>query len=144
MSTVAGAKPLLLAVHPVLMASAVQRSISFFHELGFSTAFLDDPDDPKYAGLQRDNVEIHIQWNELLSASSGQDRPVYRFLIQDVEALYREFLTRTPNALSTSETTPWHAPAITPWGTKEFHIHDPDGNGLQFYQLPPFPRTCDA
>jgi hypothetical protein len=25
-------------------------------------------------------------------------------------------------------------PGDTPWGTREFHVLDPDGNGLQFYR----------
>jgi uncharacterized glyoxalase superfamily protein PhnB len=25
-------------------------------------------------------------------------------------------------------------PRDTPWGTREFHLRDPDGNGLQFYR----------
>ena len=29
--------------------------------------------------------------------------------------------------------SPWLAPGVTPWGTREFHVRDPDGNGLQFY-----------
>ena len=29
---------------------------------------------------------------------------------------------------------PWGKPGDTPWGTREFHVHDPDRNGLQFYR----------
>ncbi len=139
MSPAPDVHPQLQAVHPVLMSSDVQRSISFFVGLGFTSAFLDDPRNPKYARLTRDDVEIHIQWNELPGAASGWDRPVYRFLVHGVDALHREFRDRAPTTLATAQTTPWHAPADTPWGTREFHVRDPDGNGLQFYQRPPFP-----
>jgi catechol 2,3-dioxygenase-like lactoylglutathione lyase family enzyme len=63
----------LLAVHPVLMASDVRRSIRFFEELGFTTSFLDDQHNPRYAGLTRNDVEIHLQWNELPSTEKGGD-----------------------------------------------------------------------
>lgn len=140
MSTAPNTDSQLLVVRPVLMASDVQRSIDFYARLGFSAAFLDDQDAPRYAVLKRDEVEIHVQWNELPRAESGLDRPVYRFLARDVDGLYREFGTRAPGALAAAEATPWHQPADTPWGTREFHILDPDGNGLQFYQLPPPPN----
>jgi predicted enzyme related to lactoylglutathione lyase len=143
-STVQGAKSQLLAVHPVLMASDVRSSISFFVELGFAIAFLDDPGNPRYAGLSRDDVEIHIQWNELPVQESGQDRPVYRFLVRDVDALYREFCARAVSVLASAQATPWHAPANTPWGTREFHVRDPGGNGLQFYQSSPPSSSGDA
>jgi catechol 2,3-dioxygenase-like lactoylglutathione lyase family enzyme len=144
MNTLDVGNPRLLAVHPVLMARDVQRSVGFFVELSFVIAFVDNPDHPKYAALRRDDVEIHIQWNELPGAEHGQDRPVYRFLVRDVDALYREFSARAPSALASARTTPWHAPAHTPWGTREFHIHDPDGNGLQFYQSSPHADANDS
>ena len=144
MSTTTSIDSQLLAVRPVLMAGDVLRTIDFFAQLGFTTAFLDDRDNPRYAGLKRDEVEIHVQWNELPSADSGLDRPVYRFLVRDVDRLYREFRTRAPSALAPAEATPWHAPANTPWGTREFHVRDPSGNGLQFYQLSPPLRPSAA
>lgn len=134
-TTAPGTESQLLAVRPVLMSGDVRQSIDFFARLGFGAAFLDDQDNPKYAGLRRDDVEIHVQWNELPTAENGLDRPVYRFLVRDVDGLYREFKTRAPDALASAEATPWHAPADTPWGTREFHVQDPSRNGLQFYQL---------
>ena len=144
MNTVQDTNLQLLAVHPVLMASDVRRSISFFEDLGFTTSFLDDQDNPRYVGLTRNNVEIHVQWYELSSTNKALDRPVYRFLARDVDALYREFSDRANGALAAAQTTPWCAPADTPWGTREFHVRDPSGNGLQFCQSPAPPRSSDA
>ena len=31
--------------------------------------------------------------------------------------------------------SPWALPGDTPWGTREFHVRDPGGNGLHFYQV---------
>lgn len=124
-----------LQVHPVLMSSDVRHACNFFVALGFETVYFDDPVNPKYACLERDNVEIQIQWNAISGAASTQDRPVYRFLVRDVDALYLELSARSQSLLALPDATPWHAPANTPWGTREFHVQDPSGNGLQFYQL---------
>jgi catechol 2,3-dioxygenase-like lactoylglutathione lyase family enzyme len=125
--------PVLLAVHPVLMCSDVDESIRFFQTLGFSLRFQDSPTSPQYAGVARDSVELHLQWHGDVQAFPHRDRPVYRFLVDDVAALYEDFVAREV-ALADPGSTPWSRPAVTPWGTKEFHLRDPDRNGLQFYQ----------
>lgn len=135
---------LVLTTPPLTARCGPARVISFFEDLGFTTSFLDDQDNPRYVGLTRNNVEIHVQWNELSSTDKGLDRPVYRFLVRDVDALYREFSDRANGVLAAAQTTPWCAPADTPWGTREFHVRDPSGNGLQFYQSPAPPRSSDA
>lgn len=131
--------PQLLAVHPVLMTADVKQSIEFFRALGFAAAFMDDQENPMYVGLRRDGVELHLQWNDLGQVRENEDRPVYRFVARDVDELHREFSARAPSALAVPGTTPWAAPADTPWGTREFHLRDPSGNGLQFYQPAPVP-----
>jgi uncharacterized glyoxalase superfamily protein PhnB len=47
--------------------------------------------------------------------------------VADVDGLYREF--REAGVLD-------HIKPVsdTSWGTREFHVQDPDGNGLQFYR----------
>jgi len=103
------------------MSSDVQRSIDFFRRCGFSVSFTDDAAQPRYAGLRRDGVEIHVQWNDLSQVRPGEDRPTYRFLVRDVDALCDELRIGK-------------SPMDTPWGTREFHLRDPDGNALHFYQ----------
>ena len=126
--------PVLLQVHPVLSSSDVAASVAFFAELGFVLRFQDDATSPRYAAVVRDSVELHIQWHDDSRADRNKDRPVYRFLVDNVEALYADFIARAPKRLATPTESPWHRPALTPWGTREFHIHDPDRNGLQFYE----------
>ncbi len=124
----------LESVHPVLMSSHVTASVRFYERLGFSLAFQDNPVDPKYAGVKRDGVELHLQWHDQSRWAYPNDRPTYRFLVRDVDALYSEL--RENGALGAKATggSPWLAPGDTPWGTREFHVRDPDGNGLQFYR----------
>jgi catechol 2,3-dioxygenase-like lactoylglutathione lyase family enzyme len=114
------------AVHPVVMSSDVAGSIEFFERLGFEFAFADSTEDTRYAGVRRDDIELHLQWHDASQFSYPTDRPAYRFVVADVEGLHARFagagvkdMTRVFN---------------TAWGTCEFHVRDPDGNGLQFYR----------
>jgi len=109
------------------MSRDVVRSIEFYQRLGFTLAGQDAPDDPKYARIQRDNIELHLQWHDAREWDYPSDRPTYRFLVLDVDELYKQFGESGAllDATGVSE---------TPWGTREFHVRDPDLNGLQFYR----------
>ncbi len=126
----------ILAVHPVLMARDVVTSLVFYEQLGFVETFRDDRAAPKYAAVRRGPVELHLQWGDPSQWHHPGDRPAYRFLVRDVDALHREFhagadaVGRGPDRNG----GPWALPADTPWGTREFHLRDPGGNVLQFYQ----------
>ncbi|MBV8500219.1 MAG: VOC family protein [Paucibacter sp.] len=121
----------LLAVHPVLAARDVMESVRFFEQLGFALAFIDDAGSPRYAALRRDGAELHLQWADAGQWVPGLDRPVYRFLVDDVDGLHQALAGFISQAHTGS---PWARPAETPWGTREFHVRDPAGNGLQFYR----------
>lgn len=124
---------MLQAVHPVLMARDVAVSLRFYEQLGFAVCFKDAEADPRYAAVRRDAVELHLQWGDAGQWVAGQDRPVYRLRVSDVDALHREFVASGLGA-GASQGSPWAAPGDTPWGTREFHLRDPGGNGLQFYR----------
>lgn len=124
----------LQAVHPVLMARDVAASVQFYSSLGFTLSFVDEPSDPKYAAVVRDDVELHIQWADAEQWAYPTDRPAYRFVVSDVDAIYREFVQSGSVHPGTSQGSPWTVPADTPWGTREFHLRDPGQNCLQFYQ----------
>jgi catechol 2,3-dioxygenase-like lactoylglutathione lyase family enzyme len=119
-------KAKLGAVQPVLMVRDVPASIRFFASLGFEAVFKDSPTDPKYAGVARDGVELHLQWHDASEWSYPNDRPTYRFPVDDVDRLFDEF-RGVPNLHHTDVRD-------TEWGTREFHVHDLDKNGLQFYR----------
>lgn len=118
----------LEAVHPVLMVRDVATAIAFYQSLGFERVFSDSPDHPRYAGVRRDSVELHLQWHDALEWSYPNDRPTYRFVVANVDELSLEFERRSGN-LDRTEVRD------TAWGTREFHVRDPDGNGLQFYRV---------
>ncbi|MBY0395832.1 MAG: VOC family protein [Thermoleophilia bacterium] len=124
------------AVHPVLMARDVADSLRFYARLGFGEVFRDAPAAPRYAAIRRGPVVLHLQWGDAGQWAHAGDRPAYRFLTDDVDALHAEFAAAgatNPGAAG----GPWAAPADTPWGTREFHLRDPGGNVLQFYRSLP-------
>jgi catechol 2,3-dioxygenase-like lactoylglutathione lyase family enzyme len=122
------------AVHPVLTSRDVVSSLRFFERLGFHESFRDRPKDPRYAAVTRDGVEIHLQWHARDGCEHDGDRPTYRFLVTDVDNLHAEFLEAGALPDDSATRSPWSVPGDTPWGTREFHVRDPDGNGLQFYR----------
>lgn len=119
-------KARLETVHPVLMVTDVPASVQFYQRLGFELAFVDSQDDPRYAGVRRDRVELHLQWHDAKELSPG-DRPTYRFVVPHIDELAAEFASGG-FALDRTEVSD------TGWGTREFHVRDPDRNGLQFYR----------
>lgn len=124
----------LRAVHPVLGSSDVVASVAFYERLGFREIFRDDARAPRYAAVARDGVELHLQWHERAGRPGTEDRPVFRFLVDDVDALHAELERAVALAGDERGASPWALPGDTPWGTREFHLRDPDGNGLQFYR----------
>lgn len=123
------------AVHPVLMSRDVAVSVRFYAQLGFRVTFQDDPDQPTYAAIRRDDVELHLQWQDAGQWAYPVDRATYRFVVPDVDVLYTEFASQPALDEALRSDSPWRRPDDTPWGTREFHVRDPDGNGLQFYRL---------
>ena len=121
------AKGALKYIHPVLPVKDVKKALSFYiDKLGFEMAFADDQTEPKYAGICRDNIEIHLQWHDEKEWEPDIDRPMLRIVAENIEALYEEFSKKDVFHERT-------ALRETPWGTKEFAFYDLDKNGLTFY-----------
>jgi len=109
------------------MVRDVATSIRFYARLGFRELFADNPDAPRYAVVRRDAVTLHLQWHDASEWAHPNDRPTYRFVVADVDALSTEF-DRAGEPLDRTKVDD------TQWGTREFHVRDPDKNGLQFYR----------
>jgi catechol 2,3-dioxygenase-like lactoylglutathione lyase family enzyme len=122
------------AVHPVLMCRDVPAAVRFFEALGFSLGFDDGEAVPRYARVVRDGVELHLQWHDESQFTVPGDRPAYRFLVRDVEALHEELRAAGALPEAPEDAGPWGTPGDTPWGTREFHLRDPSGNLLQLYR----------
>lgn len=124
----------LESVHPMLMPSHVAVSVRFYERLGFSLAFQDSPADPKYAGIKRHGVELHLQWHDQSQCAYPNDRTTYRLLFETSTRCTPNFARTEPWVRRPPVGSPWLAPGDTSWGIREFHVRDPGGNGLQFYR----------
>lgn len=116
-------------VNPVLAVRNVDAAIQYYTEkLGFRVSFQESPTDPKYAGVRRDTVELHLQWHDEKDfKNDGSDPTILRFIVDDPDSLFEEYKGR--NALG-----PKSQVNDTPWGTREFGLFEPDGTGLVFYR----------
>lgn len=120
-------KGCLKFVHPVLPVKDVLEALHFYVEkLGFVIAFADDPKNPRYAGIRRDEIEIHLQWHDSAEWELTFDRPMLRILVEGVETLFEEYKEMDVF----QDNTGLHE---TLWGTREFAFYDPFRNGLTFY-----------
>lgn len=116
-----------LAVHPVLPVRNIGKAIKYYTEkLGFGSVFQDDENDPKYAVIVRDEVELHLQWHHEEDFETVE-KLALRFYIQDVESLFEEYKDKDVFHNRT-------ALQDTHWGTREFAFFDLDSNGLFFYR----------
>ena len=92
--------------------------------LGFTLDFAHRADhpDPCYMGVHRDGVQLH------LSSLSGDGDPgsVVNFVVDDVNALHKEFLAK--NVVIAV------GPVDQTWGNREIYVKDADGNSLRFMQ----------
>lgn len=121
-------KASLKQIHPVLPVRDVSQSISYYSDkLGFKLAFKDQGSNPRYAGIQRDAIEIHLQWHDLNDWTAGMDSSLLRIYVEAVDDLFDEYQSKSVFHDRT-------ALRNTAWGTREFGIYDIDKNGLIFYK----------
>lgn len=110
-------------VQPVLSVRDVDAAVAFYGRLGFRVRWRDD----RYAVLVRDRATVHVQWHDPKEWEAGVDRPMLRFLVSEVAALFEAY--RTLGVFH--ERTRLEE---TAWGTEEFAFYDPDRNGLVFFR----------
>ena len=114
-------------IHPVLPVKNVTEAINFYvDKLGFTLNFKDLDNDPKYGGVGRDGIEIHLQWHDDKEWEAGIDRPMLRIKTKNIEGLYHDYKSKAVFHKNTSLKE-------TPWGTREFAFYDLYRNGLTFY-----------
>lgn len=115
-------------IHPILPVQDVVEALSYYvNRLGFKIAFADDSKKPTYAGIRRDEIEIHIQEHDIKEWDAGFNTQMLRIVTQNVDALYDEFRDKEVYHEKTKVRN-------TAWGTREFAFFDLYKNGLTFYQ----------
>lgn len=117
----------LAQITPILPVKNVLNALEFYiKKLKFKLVFIDEERNPKYAGIRRNNIALHLQWHDASEWEISKDRPMLRIQVQGIEALYKEYqlMGVFHNHTSLEE---------KPWGTLEFAFYDPYKNGLIFY-----------
>ena len=124
-------------VCPVFRVRDLGTAVTFYTErLGFTFAFgdrvgaplLDGRGASGYAGVRRDAVELHLQWQDEEAFAKGTVGPaMLRFRVADLDALFDEYAAMGVFHERTRLRE-------TAWGTREFNLRDPDGNSLTFYR----------
>lgn len=118
-------KPRVTSFAPQLLVDDLERSIAYYQKLGFRFG---EAWGGFYAIGSLDGLELHLKEppkdsterprrreNEHLDAAAGVD---------GIEAFYEQCVANGVKILKPLE--------VTPWGTKDFYIEDPDGHIISF------------
>ncbi len=117
--------PRVTSFAPQFLVDDLGRSIAYYRRLGFSFG---EPWGGFYAIGRLDGLELHLKEaskspaerqyrrdNEHLDAAAG---------VEGIEAFYERAVANGVKILKPLE--------VTPWGTKDFYIEDPDGYIVSF------------
>ena len=110
-------------VFPQLRMTNWTRTHAFYTEgLGFEVDWEHrfEPGFPVFTQLTRDGLSLFLSEH----AGDCQVGGAAYFVVDDVDALFRNIRSRG--------VTPAEPPSDTPWGTREMTVLDPDGNRLRF------------
>ena len=111
------------ALHPIIGTRDIERALDFYTtQLGFILAFRDGLKPTNYAGVCRDEIELHMQFQ--YEHEMGTIR--LRFLVSDPDSLLAEYRAKQLAIQDEIRNTPWR--------TREFALYDPDRNALTFYR----------
>ena len=119
-------------LNPVLPSRNVKNSVDYYtNKLGFALAFQSPADNPSYAVIRRDDVTLHLQWQDFTDPNVGTAN--LRFVVEEIEGLFEEYSTQD---VFNEEGKFYQDTKLrkTPWGTREFAFYDPDMNALTFYE----------
>lgn len=111
-------------IEPVLPSLDIGRDVAWYEErTGFKPLF----HDRMYAVLQRDGIQIHLQWHADTPDDPLLSGSVIRVFVADIKPWLDEFVQRgTVNADALR--------SRTPWGTNEFGFHDLNRNAIFIVQ----------
>ena len=107
---------------PVLVVQDIGRAVEHYRDvLGFRIEFTyGEP--AFYAGVERDNVLIHLQAARETKRLPGHG--AINIFVTDVDAIYAELKARGARTLN--------EPKDYPYGMRDFDVLDLDGNHLSF------------
>jgi len=110
---------------PILPCRNLGETLHFYQRLGFTIVGRDNAPDP-YGIVRRDGIELHFfEYRDLEPASSIAGCFIR---VKDADALFAEYLKLGLAAQGIPRLGPL---ADMPWGMREFHLVDADGNLLR-------------
>ena len=119
---------------PVVFASQVARTASFYEKLGFERHFqLPAEGDPGYVGLRRAEYEIAVvaaEWPEQQYGLATGDRVRFEMFV------YVDDVDGTVDKLRAFGMAVLREPAPMPWGERVAYVSDPDGNPVALASSP--------
>jgi uncharacterized glyoxalase superfamily protein PhnB len=109
----------LVKTIPVLESADIARDVAWYKEkTGFEISFSHEK---MYAGLYREELEIHLQWHAGTKDDPMSGGAVIRIDVKNIKPLFEEFKLRgTVQEKDLKKNTPW--------GTNEFAFADPNSN----------------
>ena len=82
----------LAQIIPILPVKDVLEALEFYiKKLGFELVFIDEERQPRYAGIRRNNIALHLQWYEASEWEQDKNRPMLRIQVQGIESLYKKY-----------------------------------------------------
>lgn len=104
---------------PILRVTNIEASLSYYVGiLGFQMDWRDDEDGPTFASVSREKCTLF-----LASGDQGHPGSWLWIGVSNVDALHDELLGKGARVR--------HPPTNYPWGSRELHLEDPDGNVLR-------------
>jgi catechol 2,3-dioxygenase-like lactoylglutathione lyase family enzyme len=116
---------------PILKVTNMVAALDFYCAvLGFATDFRysASADGPTYAGVSLDGHQIHLS----TFAGDGVRGTAVYFYVDDVDALFRQFVARGLRTPGNRDSPVEEGPVDQSWGMREAYVRDPDGNALRF------------
>jgi hypothetical protein len=110
-----------IKIIPVLESADIARDVAWYKEkTGFQVSFLHEK---MYAGLCRDDLEIHLQWHAGTNDDPMNGGAVIRISVKNIKPIFEEFKQR--GTVGDKDLR-----GKTPWGTNEFAFHDLNSNAI--------------
>ncbi|MCB0652271.1 MAG: glyoxalase/bleomycin resistance/extradiol dioxygenase family protein [Saprospiraceae bacterium] len=109
-----------LSTVPVLPSSDIERDLQWYAKhTGFEFVF----GDHMFAGLQREQLSIFLQWHADTAEDPLLGGSVTRIFVKNIEPVFEEFVKRGTVGREKLRMN-------TPWGTHEFGFYDPNNNAV--------------
>ena len=121
---------LFTGVVPIFAVEDVAKAKDFYTEYLDMTVDFIVGDPPEYAGLYKDDIELHLIRASLPHAKQPAGNGYLSILTDEVDDLHARL-----NAAGVRIVTP---PEDRPYGLRDFDIRDPNGNAIFFST--PLPR----